>query len=241
MHNVISVKNVMKRYNKKQIVFKNLNIEFPANRVIGLLGENGIGKTTLLKMLADILKPNEGEIRLFTSETAEGEKISRHTRAKVSYMLSAENFYTYMKVKDAIHFYRDFYPDFDFEKATQLCTDFKLSLTDKIRAMSKGNQERLCILLCLCRNVPLYLLDEPIAGLDPKFKHESIKAMLASAGEEQTVIISSHLLRDLETIFDDIIILKANDTVIHASTEDIRASGKSVEQFYLENAGSEEQ
>jgi ABC-2 type transport system ATP-binding protein len=228
---MITIKNLAKSYGAGKEVFRDLALTFPANRVIGLLGENGIGKTTLLKLIADILKPDSGEILLGE------EKISRKTRAKVSYMLGAENFYNFMTVKDALNYFRDFYPDFDYEKAKFQCEEFKLDLKQRIKEMSKGNQERLCILLCLCRNVPLYLLDEPIAGLDPKFKHESIKAMLASAGEEQPVIISSHLLRDLEAIFDEIVILKADDTVIIADTEEIRASGKSVEQFYLENAG----
>lgn len=234
MANIVSIKNISKHYGKKP-VFKDLSVDFPANRVIGLLGENGIGKTTLLKMIADILKPNTGEI------TINGQKVSRQTRPQVSFMLGAENFYGFMAVKDALEFFRDFYPDFDHEKAVLLCKDFKLDLKEKIKKMSKGNQERLCILLCLCRQVPLYLLDEPIAGLDPKFKHESIKTMLANLGEEQTVIISSHLLRDLETIFDEIIILKKDDTVICASTEDIRAQGVSVEQFYLQHAAEEDE
>jgi ABC-2 type transport system ATP-binding protein len=229
MHNIVSIKNLQKNYGKKS-VFENLTLDFPANRVIGLLGENGIGKTTLLKLIADILKPDNGEI------TIGGEKVSRHTRAKVSFMLAPDNFYGFMKVKDALNFHRDFYEDFDYEKAERLCIEFKLDLKESIKKMSKGNQERRCILRCLCRQVPLYLLDEPIAGLDPKFKHESIKTMLAHAGEEQTIIISSHLLRDLETIFDEIVILKADDSVITATTDDIRASGKSVEQFYLENS-----
>lgn len=227
---MISIKNLSKSYGKKS-VFKDLTMEFGSNRVIGLLGENGIGKTTLLKMIADILKPDKGEI------TVGGEVVSRHTRAGVSYMLSAENFYGFMKVKDALDFYRDFFEDFDYERAVTLCADFKLNLKERVKSLSKGSAERLCILLCLCRRVPLYLLDEPVAGLDPKFKHGAIKAMLANIGEEQTVIISSHLLRDLETIFDEIIILKKDDTVVTANTDDIRESGKSVEQFYLEVQG----
>ncbi|MCL2198962.1 MAG: ABC transporter ATP-binding protein [Defluviitaleaceae bacterium] len=224
---MISIKNLSKSYGKKA-VFKNLTLEFSANRVIGLLGENGIGKTTLLKLIADILKPDKGEVSIA------GETVSRHTRAGVSYMLSANNFYGFMKVRDALNFYRDFYEDFDYERAVTLCHEFKLHPKARVKTLSKGSAERLCILLCLCRCVPLYLLDEPVAGLDPKFKHGAIKAMLANTCEEQTVIISSHLLRDLETIFDEIIILKKNDEVVTANTDEIRESGKSVEQFYLE-------
>ena len=229
MNSAVTISNMQKKYGKKE-VFKDLTLNFPSNRIIGLLGENGIGKTTLLRLIADILKPNAGEIRI------NGELVSRKTRPMVSFMMAPQNFYSFMKVKDAIAFHRDFYPDFDTAKANRLCHDFNLNPKMLITKLSKGNQERLCILLCLCRQVPLYLMDEPIAGLDPKFKHESIKAMLAHTGEEQTVIISSHLLRDLESIFDEIVILKAN-SVVTASAEEIRAGGKSVEEFYLEVVG----
>ena len=227
MTNAVTIINMTKKYSKKKVVFSDLTLHFPANRVIGLLGENGIGKTTLLRLIADILKPTSGEIRIY------GEPASIKTRSLVSFMPAPENFYGFMKVRDAIALYQDFYPDFDVAKANYLCNDFTLDPKMPIKKLSKGNQERLCILLCLCRQVPLYLLDEPIAGLDPKFKHESIKAMLANTGEDQTVIISSHLLRDLESIFDEIVILKT-DSVVTAGAEEIRAGGRSVEEFYLE-------
>ncbi|MCL2189220.1 MAG: ABC transporter ATP-binding protein [Defluviitaleaceae bacterium] len=226
---MVTIKNVSKRFGKK-VVFGGLSLTFKEGRVIGLLGENAIGKTTLLKMIADILKPLEGEIRI------NGDKVGRHTRERVSFMLAPDNFYGFMKVRDAVQYYRDFYADFDHEKARSLCEEFGLEAKAKISTLSKGQQERLCILLCLCRRVPLYLLDEPIAGLDPKFKHESIKAMLANTDGGQTIIISSHLLRDLDTVFDEIVILK-KDGVIMADCEEIRAGGESVEQFYLRNAG----
>ena len=226
MSNAVTIENLSKSYGKKEVLV-DLSFNFPANRVIGLLGENGIGKTTLLKLLADILKPDAGYIRL------DGELVSRLTREKVSFLLRAESFYGFMTVQDAIHYYRDFYRDFDIPRAWQLAEEFGLNPKEKIKKLSSGVKERLCILLCLCRRVPLYVLDEPVAGLDPKFKHESVKAMLAHIGDEQTVIIASHLLRDLETIFDEIVILR-NDSVLQACTDDIRALGKSVEQFYLE-------
>ena len=225
MHNAVEIINLRKNFGKNE-VFMNFSLTIPAGRVIGLLGENGIGKTTLLRIVADILKPSGGEIRVG------GEIVSRKTRESVSFMPAPENFYGFMTVMDAINYFRDFFPDFDYPRAKGLCAEFSLEPDKKIKKLSKGNQERLCILLCLCRRVPLYILDEPIAGLDPKFKHESIKAMLANTSDGQTVIISSHLLRDLEAVFDEIIIVKKN-SVVQAVCEDIRAQGQSVEEFYL--------
>jgi len=227
--NIVRIKNFSKSFGKKE-VFNGLTLDISAGRVIGLLGENGIGKTTLLRAIADIIKPTGGEMRINDMP------VSRKTRPLVSFMLAPENFYSFMRVRDAVQYFRDFYSDFDHARAMELCKEFGLDPKESIKQMSKGNKERLCILLCLCRRVPLYLLDEPIAGLDPKFKHESIKAMLANTAEEQTVIISSHLLRDLESIFDEIIILKQN-SVVQANCDDIRAEGRSIEQFYLEVAG----
>jgi len=226
MSAAVHIKNLSKNFKKKQ-VFSNISVTIPAGRVVGLLGENGVGKTTLLRLMADILKPNEGEIVIG------GVPVSIKTRSQVSFMPAAENFYSFMNGKDAIEYFHDFYPDFDRDRATALCTEFDLDLKAKIKMMSRGQQERLCIVLCLCRRVPLYILDEPIIGLDLKFKHESIKTMLANTDEHQTMIISSHLLKDLETIFDQIIILK-KDAVIQMDCDDIRAMGKSIESYYLE-------
>ncbi|MCL2364380.1 MAG: ABC transporter ATP-binding protein [Defluviitaleaceae bacterium] len=229
MTDAVVIRSVNKTF-KRKVVFHDLSVTFPAGRVIGLLGENAIGKTTLLKMIADIIKPNCGDIFIGS------ERAGLATRARVSFMINPENFYKFMRVKDAVAYYRDFYPDFDYARAMQLCEDFDLGQKWKITWLSKGQQERLCILLCLCRRVEVYLLDEPVAGLDPRFKHESIKAMLANTDDNKTIIISTHLLRDLDSVFDEVTIL-TRDGVYQAACDDIRAGGESVEQFYLRVTG----
>ncbi|MCL2149772.1 MAG: ATP-binding cassette domain-containing protein [Dehalococcoidia bacterium] len=208
-------------------MFDNLSFALPRGRVIGLLGENGIGKTTLLRLMADILKPDSGVMAI------DGQIISRHTRDKVSFLLEPVNLYRFMQVKDAIQFYKDFFDDFDYKKAIMLCEEFKLGLSRRVEFLSKGNQERLCLLLSLSRNASVFLLDEPLAGLDPKIKRDFVMTILANIVEKASMVIASHLIRDLQSIFDDIVILKKNEVVM-APAEDIRAQGKSVEDYYLE-------
>ena len=231
----IIVKNMSKRYGKKQI-FKDFSLELPANRVIGLLGENGIGKTTLLKMIADIAKPDEGEIKIVVAKDNIALSVSRHTRDLISYLIDPSRFESYMKVSDAIRYYQDFFSDFDEKKAEKLCESFSISLKEKISKLSKGNQERVCLMLCLSRQAPIYLLDEPMAGFDPKFKRELVTAILDHVEAWQTLIISSHLLRDLDSIFDEIVILTENKVTM-ANADEIRAQGKSLEDYYLEVVG----
>lgn len=226
MDNIITVENLWKSYGKK-VVFNNISFALPRNRIIGLLGENGIGKTTLLWLMSDFLKPDSGKILI------DGQKVSRKTRDMVSFLLESTNLYSFMRVKDAIRYYKDFFKDFDYEKALRLCKEFQLDLSLSIIKLSKGNQERLCLLLNLSRDVPIYLLDEPIAGFDPKFKRDLIKTILSNIKENVTLIVSSHLLRDLQSIFDVIMILKKNEVVMAAS-DDIRAEGISIEDFYME-------
>jgi len=248
----ITIENISKRYGRQQ-VFKDFSLEFPANRVIGLLGENGIGKTTLLKMIADIAKPDKGMIKIRLpnagkpnlpnqnqSQTVNGAMssnnmlpVSRHTRDLVSYLIDPSRFEDYMKVSDMLRCYQDFHPDFDKAKAEKLCESFHISLKDKIGKLSKGNQERVCLMLCLSRQAPIYLLDEPMAGFDPKFKKELVQVILSHVEEWQTLIISSHLLRDLETLFDEIVILTENGVTV-ANVEDVREQGKFLEDYYLE-------
>lgn len=227
MNDLVKIEGVYKKYYENYVI-KNLNLKIPANRIIGLLGNNGIGKTTFLRLLANIIHADKGSITFF-NEQGKSDGIE-----SVAYLLEPANFYEWMKIKDAIEYYQDFFPDFDTKKAFKLFEEFKLSPEAMINKLSKGNKERVCFLLALSRNVKLYLLDEPMAGLDPLFKKNIKKTLLSNIPEGATVIMATHLLRDLEILFDQIIIMKENQ-VICANTEEIREKlHLSVEAYYME-------
>lgn len=227
MNDLIKIEGVSKGFGKKQ-VFKDLTVEIATGRIIGILGENGIGKTTLLQLMAGILHPDKGYISFG------GIKSDLKVKEHVSYCLEPEYFYSWMTIKDAIMFFKDNYKGFDEAIAINYCELFQLSLKSKIRKLSKGEKEKVSILLALSRNSSIYLLDEPAGGFDPRFKKEVLKLVLESMTENKTIIISTHLLKDFENVFDDVLIIRKT-TPIYRSCEEIRQElGKSVEEYYLE-------
>ena len=227
MGNKIRIQGLYKSFGTNQVL-NGLTVELETGRIIGLLGENGIGKTTLLQLMAEILHPDRGYISFG--------KMEQNGTAKgcVSFLLEPEYFYLWMKIKDAIHFYKDNFKGFNEFKAIEYCNRFHLDQNSKIRNLSKGEKEKVSILLNLSRNACVYLLDEPAGGFDPKFKKEIMHLILESMDETKTIILSTHLLKDFETVFDDVLILRKEDSV-YLSCEDIRQNfGKSVEDYYLE-------
>ena len=227
MNDCLKIENLSKSFGKN-ILFNNLCFSISEGKVVGLLGENGIGKTTLLRIIAGLENPDSGSVLI------NGDTISYQTKEKISFLMEPFNLYPWMRIKDAIAYYKDFFTSFDVNKADQLCNQFNLDLNSKIKILSKGNKERVCLMLNLSRKVPLYLLDEPIGGLDPKIKKDIIQTILSNIQEDSATIIATHLLRDLQTIFDDVMILK-KDKVILFSADEIRENyNKSIEEYYLE-------
>lgn len=231
MAEFIRVEGLAKKYNSNYII-KDLSLNIPRGRIIGLLGENGVGKTTLLRLLGDLLYKDSGIITLDQQPMASN-------LSKIAYLLEPTNLYEWMKIKDAITYYKDFFDDFDKQKAMQLCYEFNLEPDQKISKLSKGNKERVCLLLMLARQACLYLMDEPMGGLDPSFKKQMKKIILSNIQKEATVIIATHLIKDLESLFDQVIIMKENE-IIHVGADEIRERhNKSIEDFYLEVVGND--
>jgi ABC-2 type transport system ATP-binding protein len=227
MNNLITIENLTNRYGHK-LVFDNLSLSIASGKVIGLLGENGVGKSTLIRIIADLCKPDKGTVMV------KGKPVSLQTHSEVSFMLELSNLYPWMRVLEAINYYSDMFPDFNRDKAFALCEQLNLNTKEYIMQLSRGNQERVLLMLAISRKVPLYLLDEPVAGLDPRMKKSIIQILLANIEEESTVLIASHLLRDLEEIFDEIMILGKNK-VITQNADDIRENyHQSIEDYYME-------
>lgn len=189
------------------------------NRIIGVIGDNGIGKSTLLKLMAGLLKPDDGQV--IRQEPA-------------SYILSGSHFYEWMTARDCVRFYGDFYTDFDGEHALMLLEQSKIDRKIRLCRLSRGNQERLCMILGLCRKSRLYLFDEPFDGIDPYFKKDMKRFLLENMADNSTIVMATHLLKDFESLFDEVIFL-ADRRIWQMGTEEIRTRyHKSVEQYYLE-------
>lgn len=228
MKEVIQIHNLCKSFGKK-IALDHVELELEKGKIIGILGENGAGKTTLIKILAGLYRKDSGEVKI------EGKQVGFDTHKYISYMPDDVSIYSWMKVKQAISFYKDMYSDFKEEKAHQLCTELQIKQEDVIQNLSKGMIERVFIMLTLSRDTSIYLLDDPIGGIDPVAKEKILKTILANTEEDRTVIISTHLVKDTEKLFDEVIFIRDGKVVIQKSSDEIRQNkGKSIEEYYLE-------
>lgn len=227
MSDLISIKGVSKNLRGTSVI-RDLTLSIPSGRIIGLLGDNGIGKTTLLQLIGNFLLPDEGEIRIADVP------VSSATRKCTSFLLSPEQLFDWMNVRDAIAYYRDFFPDFDEQKARRICGEFGIDPQGKIKDLSKGNKEKVCLMLAFSRNVKLYLLDEPMGGIDPTMKRDVKRFILENIPEDATVILSTHLIKDMEVLFDQLLIMK-DYSVLSVDAEEVRAKrNMSVDDYYAE-------
>lgn len=206
-----------------------VELRLQSGRIIGLLGPNGSGKTTLIKILTGLLRPTSGTALI------DGNPIGPETKAVVSYLPDRMYYANWMKTADLIRFFSDFYPDFRRERAEAMCHALGIGLNARIKAMSKGTKEKLQLLLVMSRAAKLYLLDEPIAGVDPAAREFILQTILTNYSPESTVLISTHLIADIEPVLDEVIFLKDGRVVRHDTTDSIRASeGKSVDEVFRE-------
>ncbi|EEM72655.1 ABC transporter, ATP-binding protein [Bacillus thuringiensis serovar andalousiensis BGSC 4AW1] len=210
-------------------MIRELNIEITEGKIIGLVGDNGSGKTTLLKMIAGLQHPSEGSI------TIVGKKVGLETKEIVSFMSDKPVFDDWMTVKDSLFFYRDFYKDFDIQKAVDTIAEFKIPLEEKIIALSKGMVEKLQIILTFSRKAKLYVLDEPLGGIDLVSREHVLELILQFYREDCTILIATHLIGEVENIFDEVIFLKDGESVLHENVEELRFQrGKAVTDLFKE-------
>lgn len=218
MNTVLECTNLTKQYKKSQTALNNVTISIPSGRIVGLLGPNGSGKTTLLKLAAGLLAPTEGEIRV------NGLLPGPATKAAVSYLPDRTYFESFRKVSDLIQFFETFYADFNRDKAYHLLSDLGIRPYDRLKSMSKGTKEKMELILTMSRDASLYLLDEPIGGVDPAARDYILSTIIRNYNPDASVIISTHLIQDVESVLDDVIFLKNGEFVLYDSAENIRNS-----------------
>ena len=216
---LIELKGVSKSLDEK-LILHSLNVQIPRNRIIGLAGRNGSGKSTLLKLMAGIWKSDEG-------------RIFRYTK-RISYLMPRDIFYSWMRVRDAVQFYQSHYQNFASEKACGLIENMGFDRKTLLRKLSDGQRELLMLILVICVESELYLLDEPLTGADAAFKRDVRRFLMEYLPEGASIVMATHLLRDFEQLFDQILFLD-HGKIVEKDTEELRETcGMSVEQYYLE-------
>lgn len=225
---ILECKNLVKGYGKKEAL-KGINLTINRGRIVGLLGPNGSGKTTLIKLANGLLSPTSGEILI------DGKKPGVETKKIVSYLPDTTYLNEWMKTSDIIEFFADFYEDFNSEKAYDMLNRLKINPQDKLKTMSKGTKEKVQLILVMSREADLYLLDEPIAGVDPAARDYILNTIISNYNKNSTVIISTHLISDVESILDDIVFISHGEVTLSKSAKEVREeSGKSVDELFRE-------
>lgn len=217
---LLEVKHLTKTFDGKKIL-DDVNLVIPEGRIIGLLGKNGAGKSTLIKSINDLLTIDEGEI-LF-----KGKKIGVYSKENISYLPERTYLDKSMKVSEVINYFSEFYKDFDKERAYKLLKDLKLDSEKRIIKMSKGMQEKLQLILVMSRDADLYILDEPLSGVDPATRDYILDTILSNFKEGASIIISTHLITDIERILDEVIFIDEGKIVLNSSADELRNKEKS--------------
>lgn len=206
-----------------------VNISIAAGRVVGLLGPNGSGKTTLIKLANGLLTPDEGSIQIC------GDKPGKQSKAVVSYLPDKMMLPAWMSVSKLMDMYEDFYSDFDRQRASEMLANLDLNEKQKVGQMSKGTKEKVQLILVMSRRAKLYLLDEPIGGVDPATRDYILNTIVKNYDENAVVMISTHLISDVENVLDDVIFIDKGTIKLQASVDDIREQyGKSVDALFRE-------
>ncbi len=226
---LVKVENLTKVYEKKKQALNHLNLEISRGKIIGLLGPNGSGKTTLIKILNGLLQPTEGEVYI------NGQKPGPETKARVSYLPERTYLSASKRVSELLTYFADFYEDFRLERAKEMLTNLGIDENAKVKALSKGTREKVQLILVMSRDADLFILDEPIAGVDPAARDYIIKTIITNYNENATVLLSTHLITDIENILDEVIFIKDGNLVLQSTVEDIRENkGKSVDAYFRE-------
>lgn len=228
MSSILTCKNLSKSFGSKKAL-DNISFNIERGRIVGLLGPNGSGKSTFIKLCNDLLTPTSGELQIA------GNVPGVETKKIVSYLPERTYLNDWMKVSEIIQMFKDFYQDFNSEKAYDMLKRLDINPTERLKTLSKGTKEKVQLILVMSREAQLYLLDEPIGGVDPAARDYILDTIISNYQENATVIISTHLISDVEKILDDIIFLKNGQVVLQKTVDDIREeNGKSVDALFRE-------
>ena len=225
---IYTANHLEKKYGGRAAL-RDVSFSIEPGKLVGLLGPNGSGKTTLIKILAGLLRPTDGSARIA------GLPIGTDTKAVVSYLPDKMFYANWMKAIDLIDLFADFYADFRRERAEAMCAALGIGMKMSVKSMSKGTQEKLQLILAMSREAKLYLLDEPIAGVDPAARDFILHTILTNYSPESTILLSTHLIADIEPVLDEAVFLKEGRVVRHDSVDHIReVEGKSVDEVFRE-------
>ena len=229
MSEILTCEALTKRYEKDKTALDGVDLHVSFGRIVGLLGPNGSGKTTLIKLANGLLQPTGGSIKIA------GMAPGPDTKALVSYLPDADWLPDWMRVEQLVEMFGDFYADFDPAKASEMLAKLNLSPKAKLKTLSKGNKEKVQLILAMSRNARLYLLDEPIGGVDPAARDYILSTILNNYQKDATVVLSTHLIGDIEPILDEAIFLKDGRVFAHRNAEELRETeGKSVYAYFRE-------
>ncbi|MBP3610658.1 MAG: ABC transporter ATP-binding protein [Lachnospiraceae bacterium] len=225
---MLKCQNLRKKFIKKTAV-EDITLELEEGRIYALLGPNGSGKTTFMKMIAGLVKPSQGEL-LYKNQL-----IGIESKKEVAYMSTEPYFYNFMTVEDVGKYYQDFFADFDMETYKRMISEMELDVKDKVGKISSGMMAKVKLAATLSRKAKLYLLDEPLNGIDLIAREKIISTILSVAAEDNTIVLSSHLVEELETVVDGVIFIKDGKNVLNGDAETIREEqGKSIVDIYKE-------
>lgn len=225
---LVTVTGVTKRY-ENIVALNNINLTLEKGKIVGLLGPNGSGKTTLIKLLCGILQPTSGFLRIGS------EPVGLKTKSMVSYLPDRMYVADWFKACDLVDFFSDFYEDFDRKKAIEMLSVLSIAPNEKVKSMSKGTKEKIQLAMIMSRKSDLYLLDEPIAGVDPAARDFILDTIIKNYNEEGTVVISTHLISDIEKVLDEVVFIQNGNIIRQDSVDNIRENeGKSVDKLFRE-------
>lgn len=228
MSSILNAHSLIKDYGNK-VALCGIDVELPEGKIIGLLGSNGSGKTTFLKLIAGLLTPTSGDL------TVAGQPIGIETKKLVSFLPERTYLADWMRVSDILDYFADFYEDFDKEKAVNMLRDLQISESSRFKTLSKGMKEKVQLVLVMSRRAKLYLLDEPIAGVDPVAREYILDTIISAKAPDATILISTHLIADVEKVLDEFIFIREGKIIMAKDTASAKEeSGKTLDELFRE-------